>query len=886
MDELGVFTLLVVLLVICSGVATAGELEPSVPSATDESADPSGDVTVPEGTNETQVVVQLERAGLSPEASPEQVVRELKRHANRTQRPVESFAANHGGVTVVRQFWLTNTVVLEVTRSRANVTALARIEDVTELHTNFEVNVSRPASRERATLGNKSDRATAALERVGAPAAWREFDARGDGVKVAVLDNGVDVSHPDIDLYATDADDPTYPGGWAEFDENGERVRNSTPHVKGLHGMHMSGIVAGGNASGTSVGVAPEAELMHGLVVTRSTGSFARVLAGIQWAVEQDADVISLSLGVPGYPPELVEPIRRAEAAGTVVVASVGNQGFGTSNPPANVYEAVAVGAVTQNGTVASFSGRETIVTESAWGSAAPEDWPRQYTIPDVVAPGVAVESTVPGGYEKSGGTSVATPFVAGTVALMLSAADDRQLSSAEVRLGLTATATPAWESRPVNRTGYGSGIVNAYDATAFAANPASVAGRVTTPTGEPAANATITLAGGRVRTSTDSTGRFSISTPPGTWNVTASGFGYGSRTTSISTRSGSNTSVRFQLNETLAVEQSSEPPELREAGRSFHVDLRLANAESVTVELGANSSVDPSNVRALVGDRKVELGESVSVSPDSGALSVGAITASGTDGSLELQYTVRGEEARRHGRVESVTVVPRVVSVGVVDVAGSGHGSQVASTLDAALPEQYRVRNVTAETAPALTDEYDVFVVQRFGNDSDRVARFVEATDGRDTGVVFLGSYASDFTTAPSDAIRRLAATGDKRFEVHAADDGDGPVSFELLRNHSLFEGIGTAGEEIDVYDSGSFGDRSWFDQSPGTPLATVRANGTEYTGVSVAVDASRRHVLMTLGREVFIADAFTESADELLANAVSYVTPPPTSGDAPVPV
>lgn len=925
MDKSNVSTFLVVLLVVCSGVATASgpssglSSTPDRPSEAGESTETLE--TVLEGTNETQVVVQLESADVSPEMSSKEVIRTLKRHANRTQQSVEIFAVSHEGVTIVRQFWLTNTVVLEVDQSRANLTAIANVEDVTGLHTNFEVNVSRPTDNEslrptdresrttanraesptatnRTTVANGTERSTTPLSRIGVPEAWNEFDARGDGVKVAVLDSGIDISHPDIDLYTTDSEDPTYPGGWAEFDEDGQRVPNSTPRTEGAHGTHTSGIVAGGNASGTYVGVAPDAELMHGLVVTDSTGSFARILAGIQWAVEQDADVLSVSLGVRGYHSEFVEPLQRAESAGTVVVASTGNEGPGTGSLPANVYESVGVGAVTQDETVADFSGAKRIDTESAWGSAAPDDWPSQYTIPDLVAPGVGVNSTMPGGeYAEARGTSVAAPFVAGTVAVMLSATD-HELSPAEIRLGLTATATPAWEPQSVNRTRYGAGLVNARDATAFAVTPSRITGRVTTPIGEPAANVTVTVADGRVRTTTNSSGGFSMAAPSGAWNLTASGFGYDRQTAQVSVQSGASVSPEVQLNERFAVERTSVDAGVLEAGRSFDATLRLANAESITVELGSNSTIDPANVTVFVGGQVVEIGEEVSLASESraiseteaisvsGALSVEAYTPPGTNGTLDLRYSIRGNDEQQKGRLGSVQVVPRIVSVGVVDVAGSGFGPKVAATLDDDLPPRYRVRNVTAETAPAVADQYDVFVVQRFGNDSGRVGRFLEATDGRATGVVFLGSHANEYTTAPSDAIRRISNTGDERFEVYSGEDGDGPISFELLRDHPLFEGIGTAGDEVEMYDSGPFGDRSWFEQYSGTALATVRANGTAYSGVSVAVDDSRRHVLLTLGRETFVVGTFTESADELLANGVEYVTPSETKRTGPVPV
>jgi len=155
-----------------------------------------------------------------------------------------------------------------------------------------------------------------------------------------VLDTGVDADHPDIDL-ASD--------GWVEFDASGERL-DTEPHDPSGHGTHVTGVVAGGNASGRYVGVAPEARLLHGKVLDDG-GTFAQITAGIEWALERDADVISMSFGIPAngdsvHEEAFIEPIRTASEAEAVVVTSSGNTGQGATGSSGNVYDAVAVGAV------------------------------------------------------------------------------------------------------------------------------------------------------------------------------------------------------------------------------------------------------------------------------------------------------------------------------------------------------------------------------------------------------------------------------------------------------------------------------------------------------------------------------------------------------------
>jgi hypothetical protein len=180
-----------------------------------------------------------------------------------------------------------------------------------------------------------------------------------------VLDTGVDADHPDIDL-ASD--------GWVEFDASGERL-DTEPHDSSGHSTHVTGIVAGGNASGRYVGVAPEARLLYGKVLDDG-GTFAQITAGIEWALERDADVISMSFGIPAnddsvYEEAFIEPIRTASEAEAVVVTSSGNTGQGATGSSGNVYDAVAVGAVDDDGEVAAFSSGETVDTSTARGADA-----------------------------------------------------------------------------------------------------------------------------------------------------------------------------------------------------------------------------------------------------------------------------------------------------------------------------------------------------------------------------------------------------------------------------------------------------------------------------------------------------------------------------------
>jgi hypothetical protein len=263
---------------------------------------------------------------------------------------------------------------------------------------------------------------------VNALAVWGAYGVLGAGTKVAVLDTGIDDTHPDLQGKVSD---------WAEFDENGQPVSGSQPHDSGRHGTHVAGTVAGGDASGQWIGVAPQARLAAGLVLRGGSGTDAQVLAGMNWAVGTGADVVSMSLGGltlgPDIPSTYTAAIVTCLRAGIPVVTAIGNEGEQTSGSPGNDLFAFAVGATDHRDLPAGFSGGRTqVIQESAF--IPPDALPLPYSKPDVSAPGVAVVSAVPGGqWAAFNGTSMATPHVSGAVALLLSATSIRsQLQAAK----------------------------------------------------------------------------------------------------------------------------------------------------------------------------------------------------------------------------------------------------------------------------------------------------------------------------------------------------------------------------------------------------------------------------------------------------------------------
>jgi len=314
----------------------------------------------------------------------------LRGHAAQSQEVLEEFASGRAGVRMESQFWITNAVVLTVHTDAVSLQEVAALPGVERIHENFELEpLDRGSAGDVGTF--TQGETTYGLDQINVPAVWEEFETQGSGARVAVLDTGIDPDHPDLDLAE---------GGWAEFDSDGNRI-DSDPYDDSDHGTHVSGTVAGGDANGTHIGVAPDVKLYHGGVLTDSGMTFSAIVGGVEWAVEEDVDVINMSLGPKGdnggYVADMIVPLQNAKAAGSYPVSACGNDGEGTSGTPANVYDAgLAVGATDANEDVTEFSSGESILTADDWSDAEQslvEDWPDEYVVPDVAAPATASQA-------------------------------------------------------------------------------------------------------------------------------------------------------------------------------------------------------------------------------------------------------------------------------------------------------------------------------------------------------------------------------------------------------------------------------------------------------------------------------------------------------------
>ena len=268
---------------------------------------------------------------------------------------------------------------------------------------------------------------------VNAPESWAR-GYTGQGVVVAVVDTGVDYNHVDLndniwvntrEIAGNGIDDDG--NGYIDDVRGWDFVdRDNSPLDGGSHGTHVAGTIAAENNGLGVTGVAYNARIMAVRVLGPNGGTYQDVASGIRYAANNGANVINLSLG-GGYSADIESAIQYASSRGSIVVMAAGNDGLSKPGNPARIATqyGLSVGAVDINRNIASFSNR------------AGSDSALQH----IVAPGVNVYSTTPGNtYRFLNGTSMATPHVAGVIALMLSA--NRSLTPTQVRSIVTSSAS------------------------------------------------------------------------------------------------------------------------------------------------------------------------------------------------------------------------------------------------------------------------------------------------------------------------------------------------------------------------------------------------------------------------------------------------------------
>ena len=457
------------------------------------------------------------------------VVESLRATADSSQSGVRIFLAaeeSAGRANSVRPFWIVNAVAAHATPQ--TIAQLAARPDVALVRadrwTQWIEGMNSEGGRIKAPLSSELHPSSfilpssveCGISKIRADEVWAAFGITGTGVVVANMDTGVDWMHPalagnyrgcikSLCQHATSWFDATDGGALYPQDGNG-------------HGTHTMGTLAGQGG----IGVAPGARWITARVLNaEGAGYDSWIHAGFQWIlapggdVAKAPDVLSNSWGNDnGSIKTFQNDLRALRAAGILPIFSNGNAGpgGGTVGSPASLPEAFAVGATDDTDMVAYFSSR------------GPS--PLGLVRPHVVAPGVNVRSAWSGGgYKSLSGTSMATPHVAGVVALMLSAHPGATITT--TAYVLTTTAVPLTTTIPNNDNGWGR--VDAYAAVMAVASAGTLSGTVRNAvTNEPISGALISVNGlQNASVQTDVTGRYLIGVASGAYHVSVSAFGY-----------------------------------------------------------------------------------------------------------------------------------------------------------------------------------------------------------------------------------------------------------------------------------------------------------------------------------------------------------------------
>ncbi|TYS69108.1 S8 family serine peptidase [Sutcliffiella horikoshii] len=420
--------------------------------------------------------VQKASAGQEKLMKRNAVVSELRATSIETQANVKEYlekAVAEGKAKDIQSFYVVNGMA--VTATKEVMEELARFPEIEKLLPN-EVRQLDPSAEAAATTEIEVEEKPAAnleniewgVAQIGAPQAW-EMGVDGQGTVVASIDTGVQWDHPALmEKYRG------YNGGSADHEYNwfdATPANQSTPYDDDGHGTHVTGTMVGAEPNGSNqIGVAPGAKWIGVKAFTPSGGTDVALLAAGEWILApKDAsgtpnpamapDVVNNSWGGGPGLDEWYRPMVQAWVAADIFPAfaagntRIGNPGGpGSVSTPGNYPESFATGATDVNMNLASFS----LQGPSPYDEIKPE----------VSAPGVGIRSSFPGSeYGAASGTSMASPHVAGVVALLKQVNSSLTVADIEEILMTTATARTDSNFPDSPNNGYGHGIINAFDA-------------------------------------------------------------------------------------------------------------------------------------------------------------------------------------------------------------------------------------------------------------------------------------------------------------------------------------------------------------------------------------------------------------------------------------
>jgi serine protease AprX len=354
----------------------------------------------------------------------------------------------------IKSTHIVNAIAAKVTPDL--ITSLAIRPEVSKIESDEIISIAEDKTPSLKVMNSLSPLQSNAwgVDKIGAPFVWQN-GITGKGITVAIIDTGIDNTHPDLD----DLDDKNNTNdskvvGWIDY-INGL----PTPYDDHWHGTHVAGTISGTGSSGIHTGVAPGTKLIVAKVFdSYGYGLESDVILAFEWAVKKGVRIISFS-GGGSHLDSFTIAVDKVVAAGVVPVIAAGNGGptLNSVSCPGDESNSTTIGATDIYDRLASFSSR------------GPVDlYGLPYSKPDVSAPGLDITSTIPvrygSSYGNASGTSMATPHVSGTVALMLE--KNPTLKPSEIKNILESSSIDL--GLPGRDNDFGSGRIEAYKAVFY----------------------------------------------------------------------------------------------------------------------------------------------------------------------------------------------------------------------------------------------------------------------------------------------------------------------------------------------------------------------------------------------------------------------------------
>jgi N-acetylneuraminic acid mutarotase len=487
------------------------------------------------------------------------VVQSLKSVADKSQAGLRAFLATTG--VKYFPFWIANAIQVRDAGAGLLKQIAARPEvDKIVPERVYELPKPTPGIQESTPTTTEWG-----LDNIQAPQVWSNFGVRGEGIVVANVDTGFQYDHPAlVAKYRGNLGGGNFDHNYNWFDPSAVCPDPDVPCDNNSHGTHTMGTMVGddGDPGTNQIGVAPHAEFMGCKgCETNSCSDFALNTCGQFILAPTDLNgnnpdpskrphIVNNSWGGgPGDP--FYQPVVDAwVASGIFPQFSIGNSGpgCGSGGSPGDYLNSYGSGAYDINNVIAGFSGR------------GPSGIDGQELKPNIAAPGVNVRSSVPtNSYALFNGTSMASPHVAGTIALMWSAAPALVRDIAATRAILDSTATDVNDTScggtAADNNVWGEGRLNALEAVTQSpiCDLGTLNGTVTdSGTSQPIEGALIEAVGGPANreTTTDANGNYSMDVCEATYDVTASAFGYLPETVNVAVTAGQTTTQDFQLDQ------------------------------------------------------------------------------------------------------------------------------------------------------------------------------------------------------------------------------------------------------------------------------------------------------------------------------------------------